>query len=46
MVDFSNMSLEKEQARQNKFSQCIEEYRDKMRWKASPYDEEEEQEVD
>ena len=33
MVDFSNMSSEKAQARSNKFSQCIEEYRNKMKWK-------------
>ena len=34
MVDFSNMSYEKIHARQNKSSQCFEEYRDKMKWKA------------
>lgn len=40
MVDFSNM-LEKAQASQNKFGQCIEEYRDKMKWNASQYEEDE-----
>ena len=45
MVDFSNMSLE-EQARQNKFSHCIDEYRNKMKWNASQCDEDEDEDED
>jgi hypothetical protein len=43
MIDFSNM-LEKAQARQNKFSQCIEEYRNKMKWKESQEEDDDEDE--
>ena len=46
IVDFSNMSLEKAQARSNKFSQCIEEYRNKMKWKTKMKQDDEVEEED